>query len=199
MFHGGSYAWDQDPEGLTDPGDGYLGGAWGAAQVARWVAEDGLRRMYTDSVLGPAAYAENPYVARGYLLAALTNRTLGEIFCSAVLDSIVQMPDGDSVVSTGAESSQLYFTRGVGQADSAITVGGAAATTAADSFVTAAYGVRASLKAWAGDWTGADADAQHVPTGFVYETTFLLPSPGRVWSSGVTILQGPDPAVASLA
>ena len=45
FFHGGSYAWDQDPEGYTDPNDGYLGGAWGAAQVARWVAEDVLRRM----------------------------------------------------------------------------------------------------------------------------------------------------------
>ena len=39
MFHGGSYSWDQDPVGFTTPDDGYLGGAWGAVQVARWVAE----------------------------------------------------------------------------------------------------------------------------------------------------------------
>ena len=182
FFHGGSYAWDEDPEGYTDPNDGYLGGAWGAAQVARWVAEDGLRRMYTDSVLGPAAYAKNPYVARGYLLAALANRTLGETFCSAVFDSLIKTPDGrDSAVSTGAEPSHLYFDHGIDQADSAIIVG-VAASTQASSYVTAAYGVRASLKAWEGDWTGAAADAQNVPATFVYNAAFLLPEPDNtVW------------------
>src|SRR5574341_1495801 len=38
MFHGGSYAWDEDPQGITTPDDGNLGGSWGAAQVTRWVA-----------------------------------------------------------------------------------------------------------------------------------------------------------------
>src|SRR3990172_12257778 len=52
MFHGGSYTWDEDPVGITTPHDNYLGGTWGAIQVARWVTEAGLRRMYTDSVLG---------------------------------------------------------------------------------------------------------------------------------------------------
>ncbi len=169
MFHGGSYTWDEDPVGLTDPGDNYLGTAWGAAQVARWVAEDGLRRMYEDSVLGPAEFAHNAYVARAYLLAALANRTLGEIFCDAVID-------GGPV-----QSSTVYFDRGIGQADSAIIVGQAAGGSTALSYVRAAYGVRASLKAWEGDWTGATADAQQVPASFIYNAAFLLPNPDNTF------------------
>jgi hypothetical protein len=165
MFHGGSYAWDQDPVGFTTPDDGYLGGTWGAVQVARWTAEAGLRRMYSDSVLGPTAYMTNVYVARAYLLAALANRTLGENFCTAVFDG------GE------AQSSTAYFDRAMGQLDSAITIGNAAGTGAAN-YVKAAYGVRASLKAWAGDWAGAVADAQQVtPANFVLNTVMQTPTP----------------------
>ncbi len=166
MFHGGSYTWDQDPEGFTTPDDNYLGGTWGAAQVARWIAEAGLRRMYSDSVLGPDAFAKNAYVARAYLLAALANRTLGETFCTAVIDG------GE------AQSSTAYFDRAMGQADSAIAIGGVAGSGAAN-YVTAAYGVRASLKAWEGDWTGAVADAQHVTASFVSDAVMQLPSPNN--------------------
>jgi hypothetical protein len=165
MFHGGSYAWDEDPLGVTTPDDGYLGGTWGAVHVARWTAEAGLRRMYTDSVLGPTAYAVNAYVARGYLLAALANRTLGENFCTAVFDG------------GAAESSTAYFDRAMGQADSAITIGTAAGGSTALNYVRGAYGVRAALKAWEGDWTGAVADAQQVPATFVLNTVMQTPSP----------------------
>jgi hypothetical protein len=165
MFHGGSYAWDQDPTGFTTPDDGYLGGSWGAVQVARWVAEAGLVRMYSDSVLGPTAYMTNAYVSRAYLLAALANRTLGEIFCTAVIDG------GE------AQSSTVYFDRAKGQADSAILIGNAAGSGAAN-YVKAAYGVRASVKAWEGDWTGAVADAQQVtPATFVVTAVTQTPTP----------------------
>lgn len=169
MFHGGSYTWDQVPEGYTTPDDNYLGGSWGAIQVARWVAEAGLRRMYSDSVLGAEAFARNPYVARAYLLAALANRTLGETFCTAVIDG------GET------QSSTVYFDRAKGQADSAIIIGSVAGTGAVN-YVRAAYGVRASVKAWAGDWTGAAADAQQVPASFVYNAIMQLPDPfNEVW------------------
>ena len=60
-----------------------------------------------------------------------------------------------------------------------ITIGAAANATAE---VKAAYGVRASLKAWSGDWTGADADAQMVPASFVYDAILQLPSPSNdIW------------------
>jgi hypothetical protein len=36
----------------------------------------------------------------------------------------------------------------------------------------AAYGGRASVRAWLGDWTGAVADAQQVPTSFVYNAIY---------------------------
>jgi hypothetical protein len=39
--------------------------------------------------------------------------------------------------------------------------------------VTAAYGGRASLKAWKGDWAGAVADAAKVPTSFVYSAILM--------------------------
>jgi hypothetical protein len=169
MYHGGSYTWDEDPVGITTPDDNYLGGTWGAIQVARWVTEAGLRRMYTDSVLGPEAFATNPYVARAYLIGALANRTLGEIFCSAVFDG------------GAAQSSQVYFDRAMGQADSAIAIGGVAGS-GATSYVRAAYGVRASLKAWGGDWAGAATDAQNVPASFVYNAAMQLPDPfNEVW------------------
>lgn len=165
MFHGGSYAWDEDPVGYTTPDDGYLGGTWGAIQVARWVAEAGLVRMYSDSVLGADAFAKSVYVSRAYMLAALANRTLGENFCTGVIDG------GE------AQSSQVYFDRAMHQADSAIIIGNAAGSGAAN-YVKGAYGVRASLKAWAGDWAGAAADAQQVtPATFVLVAALQTPSP----------------------
>jgi hypothetical protein len=169
MTHGGSYAWDQDPAGIATPDDGYLGNAWGATQVARWVAEADLQRMYSDSVLGPADFAKSSYVSRAYLLGAIANRTLGEVFCSAIIDG------------GPAQSSTVYFDLAKGQADSAITIGQAAGS-GANNYVTAAYGVRASVKAWEGDWAGAATDAQQVPDGFVYSSVMQLPAPDNgVW------------------
>ena len=170
MFHGGSYTWDEDPIGYTTPDDNYIGGAWGAIQVARWVAEDGLVRMYSDSVLGPDEFVKNVNVSRAYMLGALANRTLGEIFCTAVIDG------GE------AQSSQVYFDRGLTQADSAIIIGTAAGS-GANNYVKAAYGVRASLKAWKGDWTGAASDAAQVtPATFILNAALQTPSPDNaVW------------------
>jgi len=170
MFHGGSYTWDEDPIGYTTPDDNYIGGAWGAIQVARWVAEAGLVRMYNDSVLGPDEFVKNVNVSRAYMLAALANRTLGEIFCTAVIDG------GD------AQSSQVYFDRGLNQADSAIIIGTAAGSGAAN-YVKGAYGVRASLKAWKGDWPGAASDAAQVtPATFILNAALQTPSPDNaVW------------------
>jgi starch-binding outer membrane protein, SusD/RagB family len=163
FFHGGSYAWAQVPEGLVTPQDD--GEPWGGAQQARWVAESGIARI--DSILSPSDFASSKYVARAYLLAALANRNLGENFCSAVIDG------------GAAQPYTAYFDRAMGQADTAITIGQAATAT---DVVDAAYGVRASLKAWSGDWAGAATDAQMVPANFVYDAILQLPSPSNdIW------------------
>lgn len=163
FYHGGSYAWASVPEGIVTPEDD--GEPWALAQQTRWVAENGIARI--DSILPPAEFASNPYVARAYLFAALANRNLGENMCSAVIDG------------GAAQSYTVYFDRAMGQADSAITIGQAANATAV---VHAAYGVRASLKAWGGDWAGAATDAQMVPANFVYNAVMQLPSPSNdVW------------------
>lgn len=159
MYHGGSYAWAQVPEGLVEPED--MGANWGAAQVARWTAEAGLRRM-RDSILSDADFHDNPYVARAFMYASLANRILGENMCTAVFDG------------SSAEPAAAYFSRGIDQADSAIAIGGAANATEA---VQAAYGARASMEAWMGNWSQAMADAQNVPDAFVFNAALQLPSP----------------------
>ncbi len=159
MYHGGSYSWAQVPSGYVDVED--MGTNWGAAQVARWVAEDGIRRM-RDQILTTAEFNANASVARAYVFAALANRTLGENMCTAVIDG------------GAAESYTVYFDRGIAEADTAITIGTAAGATAE---VRAAYGARASMKAWEGDWAGAATDAQEVTPDFVLSAATQLPSP----------------------
>ncbi len=163
FFHGGSYSWAQVPEGVIAPEDDNE--PWGMAQQTRWVAESGIARM--DSILSPAEFASNAYVARAYLYAALANRNLGENMCNTVVDG------------GPAQSYTVSLDRAMGQADSAITIGTAAKATAETE---AAYGVRASLKAWKGDWAGAVTDAQQVSPSFVYDAVMQLPSPSNdVW------------------
>ncbi len=165
IFHGGSYAFAEIPRGRVDPED--TGSNWGAAQVARWVAEDGIRRM--QDVLDQSEFDSSPYAARGYMFGAIANRILGENMCTAVIDG------GD------AQPADTYFTRGIDEATSAIQIGNAAGAGAQDE-VYAAYAARASMKAWTGDWTGAVADAQQVPASFLYVASLQLPSPDNVFT-----------------
>ncbi len=161
LWHGGSYNWAEVPRGHVDPED--TGTIWGNLQVARWTAEDGLRRM--QGVLDPSDFNTNQYVARAYMLAGLANRSLGENVCQAVID-------GGSALDPS-----VYFARGIAQEDSAIMIAGAASGSTVDETKTAAYGVRASLKAWNGDWAGAVADAQMVPASFELDAKLSSPSP----------------------
>jgi starch-binding outer membrane protein, SusD/RagB family len=151
LFHGGSYDWDQVPQGVMRPED--VNGIWGDLHQARWVAETGIERIRDIMAEDDGAFERSPLVARAYLLGGFANRTLGENVCETAIDG------GERQAST------IHFERAIEQFDQAIAIGDAAAV---DDVVTAAYGGRASAKAWLGDWDGAVMDAQQVPSDFEY-------------------------------
>ncbi|MDT8340026.1 MAG: RagB/SusD family nutrient uptake outer membrane protein [Longimicrobiales bacterium] len=155
LWHSGSYDFGTFPRGilLQEPED--WDGGYGSMQQARWVAEDGLRRI--SEFLDPAAFDRNPDVARAYLIAGFANRLLGEVQCSSTIDG-------------GPEVSNVeHFNRADSLFSRAITVGGNAGR---DDIVQAAYGGRASIRAWLGNWPAAVADAQQVPEDFVWTAVF---------------------------
>jgi starch-binding outer membrane protein, SusD/RagB family len=153
LAHGGSYT----GEGLWYRGiirAEDIDGQWSLMQRARWVSENGITRI---KALPGYVYDTDPAAARANLLAGFANRLLGENACSAVFD-------GGPVESDSAhfQRAQTYFTEAIriAQAKNVVDV------------LTAAYGGRASVRASLGDWAGAVADAQQVPTSFVYNALF---------------------------
>jgi hypothetical protein len=74
-----------------------------------------------------------------------------------------------------------HFVRADSLFSRAITVGTAAGSSAA-TFVNAAYGGRASVRAWLGNWDAAEADAAKVPAAFQYNAIFST-VPGAVESA----------------
>ncbi len=151
LFHGGSYDWADVPSGTILPED--VDGIWGTMHQARWVSEQGIERIRGILDETPGAFENSPLVARAYLLAGFANRTLGENVCETAIDG------------GGREPNSVHFERAVDQFTEAIQIGQAAGD---DDVVTAAYGGRASVRAWLGDWAGAVEDAMQVPVGFSY-------------------------------
>lgn len=159
IWHGGSYNFGTYPRGilLQEPAD--WDGSYGTMQQARWVAEAGLKRIA--GVLETDQYERSPFVARAYLLAGFANRWLGEVQCETTVDF-----DGEP---SGILPRTEHFNRADSLFTRAIAVGGAANQTA---IVRAAYGGRASVRAWVGNWSLAVADAQQVPVDFHYDAIF---------------------------
>lgn len=151
LFHGGSYDWNDLPRGTILPDE--VNGIWGTMHQARWVAESGIERIRGILAEDAGAFESSPFVARAYLLAGFANRTLGENVCETAIDGGALQPH------------TVHFQRAIDQFTLAIQVGQAAGS---DDVVTAAYGGRASARAWLGDWAGAVQDAQQVPLGFIY-------------------------------
>jgi hypothetical protein len=165
LFHSGSYSITDIARGIILPED--INTDWSRMMKARWTAEHGVERI--KGILSAADFAKSPLVARAYLLGGFANRTIGENVCQTVIDA-------------GApEPNTAEFDRGILAFTNAITIGTAAGASASD-IVTAAYGGRASLKAWKGDWAGAVADAQKVPVGFQYNA--ILMTAGYTEGSG---------------
>jgi hypothetical protein len=156
IWHGGSYDFGTYPRGILLQNAEDWDGEYGTLSQARWVAEDGLRRM--QGILEEeGSYERNPFVARAYLLGGFANRFMGELHCQATIDGGPAVPDTD------------FFTRADSMFTRAIAVGNAAGF---DEVVDAAYGGRASVRAWLGQWGPAVADADMVPEGFQYDAIF---------------------------
>jgi hypothetical protein len=156
LFHGGSYANEVFfNQGIIRPD--LVNGIWGAMHRSRWVAEAGIERMKT--VL-EAGFNTNNLSARAYIYAGLANRMLGELMCDAVYD-------GGPV-----EDYKTHFARAETQFTSAITIANSLTGAIRDSLLRVAYGGRASVRAWQGKWTEAVADAQNVPTSYVFNAFF---------------------------
>jgi hypothetical protein len=141
--------------GIIRPED--VNGAWGAMHRARWVAEQGIERM--KSVLG-SGYDTSPLAARANIYAGLSNRLLGELTCNAVIDG------GPS------QDHKVHFQRAEAQFTEAIRIATALSGAIRDSLLRVAYGGRASVRAWQGNWATAVTDAQNVPTAYVFVAPF---------------------------
>jgi hypothetical protein len=159
MAHGGSY----QGEGLWVRGilrpedmDNYT--MWSRMHRVRFESESGLQRFKSFDGQSGFKYDTSPFTARAALFAGLSNRMLGENVCTAVFN------DGPPL------SDSAYFTRADTFFTEAIRV--ASQATGATDILNAAYGGRAAVRAWIGNWAGAVSDAAQVPTAFVYNSTF---------------------------
>jgi starch-binding outer membrane protein, SusD/RagB family len=157
LAHGGSYT----PEGLfwrgiIRPED--VNGLWTGMQTARWTAENGIERMKTVLKESFESFSLTP---RAYVLAGVANRMLGENLCSTAIDGGPEQPN------------TVHFTRAETAFSEAIRI--AAAQNNAQ-FLNAARVGRASVLAAQGKWDQAVADAQLVPTNFVYNAFFAANS-----------------------
>lgn len=123
---------------------------WSYSQRARWVAEDGVRRMR--EVLGDE-FGTSDLAARALLHVGFSNRLLGENMCFAVIDGGPTLPR-----ETSLTRAQAAFTEALEIADRVGDV----------ELVLAARAGRASVRVGLEDWTGARADAEAVPIDFEY-------------------------------
>lgn len=174
LGYGGSYGFDNIPMGIFML-DVESWGEYTGLSRARWTAEHGLMRM--KEVLGATQFEKDVSVTRAYLAAGFANRLLGEIQCRVNFDELV---DGAYVAGPDRPHTDAFI-----RADSnftrAIAVGTAAGSAAA-SLVNAAYGGRASVRAWMGQWANAATDAARVPTAFVWNTTFSATNGNYIWA-----------------
>jgi hypothetical protein len=136
----------------------YADGVWEGVSRARWVAEDGLRRMQN---IPDYQFEGNILTARAYLYAGLSNRVLGESFCAPVFDG------------GPAEQPEAAFERAVAHFTEAIDHAQQAGATEVEF---AAYGGRAQAYVGLGDWTNAVIDAGQVPTDFVFNALYYFTS-----------------------
>ncbi len=153
MWHSGSYDWGKIPRGIILPED--VDNSWSWMQQAQWVTDHGIERM--QGVYTPEDFGSSALVAQAYLYGGFADRLIGELVCEAVIDSAAPQPN-----TVEFERAKEKFTQ-------AIQIGTAAGLSANDPVILAAYGGRASVTAWLGDWAGAVADAEKVPVDFQYD------------------------------
>ena len=137
-------------DGILDPSTGEADEHWDWAQQARWVAEDGTRRLR--EVLG-GAFPTSADAAQALVYAGFANRLLGENMCHAVIDG------------GPLEPRRVSFERAEAAFSEALEIAGRAGE--AELEIAARAG-RASTRVGLGDWAGAVADAVLVPRDFEY-------------------------------
>jgi starch-binding outer membrane protein, SusD/RagB family len=136
---------------------------WNRSHRARWVAEDGVRRLKEQK----SDFATSTLGAQILLYAGYANRQLGENMCEAVLDGGPVQPR-----TVHLEAAEAYFTE-------ALTVASAANATA---LVNAARAGRASVRLHLGKDGEAAADAALVPIDFSFEARYgEAPEAQRNW------------------
>ena len=132
---------EQRFDGVMDADNNHMSTVWNAAQKARFVAEDGLRRMRD----GLEGFASSALAAEALAWAGHANRLLGENMCFAVIDG------------GAAEPRQVHLTRAEGQFTEALTI----ATAAQDvDLQHRALAGRASVRLGLEKWSEAEQDAQ---------------------------------------
>lgn len=128
---------------------------WAESSQARWVAEKAVERVTAFSGQeGVKEDAVQKGLARVNMWAGHANRLLGDSFCNAVID-------GGPV-----EDHTVFYTRALDRFGDAIAL---AQQVGEDDLRLSAIGGRAFVRMMQGDWTGAVADANQVPTSFVFE------------------------------
>ena len=166
LFHSGSYSITDEANGVLEPET--MNGEWASMQQARWVAEQGIERMRTvfEDLGRPEQFESSALVAEAYLYAGLSNRLLGENLCSTAIDGGEEQP------------YTIHFGRAEGQFTRAIEIGQVAGV---PEVVNAAYGGRASVRAWQGQWDAAVQDAQQVPIDFEWDVIFNTENANDLW------------------
>ena len=143
---------------------------WKFAQQARWVAEDGVRRIREAQ---GAAFATSVIGAQGLVYVGFANRLLGENMCDAVFDGGPKEP------------RSKYFERAEAAFGEAIAI----AVAANDANVAAAARAgRASVRASLGNWSGAASDAGQIATAFSYRLVYSSTEPelfNRIFQANV--------------
>lgn len=138
--------------GILNPDD--VDFYWEAANQARFVAVDGIRRM--EEVLGDD-FQGNPLTARAHMFAAWSHVLLGENFCDAIFD-------GGSL-----EDRTEYFRRALEWADAGIPQ---AQQAGSEAFELSMIGSKAQAHVGLGNWAEAEQMASQIPDGFLAEAVY---------------------------
>jgi hypothetical protein len=141
-------------QGILDPSTDETNDHWVYAQQARWVAEDGVRRIR--ATLGERFNA-SALAAQALVYVGYANRLLGENMCVGVIDN------------GPAQPRTIYFDRAQAAFTEAMTIGHNIGDVQLES---AARAGRAAARVWLGDWKGAESDASLVPLTFVYQAHY---------------------------
>ena len=128
--------------------DDQANGPWVTAYRARFLANDGIRRIEELD----AGDQDQAQLAEAYLWKGYAHRLLGEAYCESVIEQQVG-------------PNELFFDIAIDAFDRAQQLG-------SGDIATAAIAGRASVKVDLGDWAGAVADAAMVPTSFKFEMPY---------------------------